>query len=72
MTQKIEIEWLDDDHDCETCGWTCARGAKVSLNGEIILHQEPMASCFGGADYSDEDTYRAILSHLGYEVESLN
>lgn len=68
----IEIKWLYDEHDCETCGWNCARGAVVHLNGEQILNLEPVAYCYNGVDYSEETIYKMILDRLGYEVKEIN
>ncbi len=65
---QIEIEWLDDSHDCETCGWSCAEGARVTINGEVALDLTPHAHCFGGDNYGRADVFERILSHLGHDV----
>lgn len=69
--KDIKIEWLEDDCDCETCGWSSASGARVSLGGKIILEKLPRASCFGCDSWYPEDIYRLILEHLGYRVINL-
>lgn len=65
---KIEIKWLDDEHDCDTCGTSWAEGAIVTIDGERALDLDPLAHCFGSDDYSREEVLRRILAHLGHEV----
>ena len=64
----LAIEWLTDDHDCETCGSSWAEGAIVRLNGEVILNMSPCAYCYDSTSYSSDQVYRAILEHLGYAI----
>lgn len=66
---NIKITRLHDDYDCEDCGYSDAYGAVVTLDGIELLRLEPVAHCFGGRDYSDEDIFREILIKLGYNVE---
>lgn len=66
---NIHIEWLDDTHDCETCGSSWAEGARVYIDGQLALDLEPCAHCYSGASYQEGDVYRRILAHLGYSVE---
>ena len=68
---RITIEWLDDvefEH-----GYPAARteGARVSLDGEVILDLQPKLTddLYEYADYSAEEVYLRILTHLGYEVD---
>lgn len=66
--KEITIEWLEDTYECEDCGMSWAEGAIVKLDGETILEMPPLAHCYGGADYSETDVYKAILVELGYGV----
>lgn len=67
---KIEIEWLDDGNDCDQCGGGYAAGARVTLDGELLLELIPRASCFGSEDDWDTDqVYARILQALGYELD---
>ena len=51
------------------CGSSWAEGYKITtLDGHEIL-LEPRASCFGVVDFEEKDALRAILDHLGYELE---
>lgn len=68
MTDVLEIKWLSDDSDCDTCGSSYADGARVTLNGEPLLELTPVASCLGGAHWSEADVYRKIIEKLGYQV----
>lgn len=65
----IHIERLEDEHHCETCGWSIASGAKISIDNREVLTLTPHAHCLGGQDYSTEDVFKAILQHLGHTVE---
>jgi len=66
---KISIEWLGDTHDCETCGPAWAEGARVYIDGLLVLDLQPSAHCYDGVSYQEGDVYRHILEHLGHTVE---
>lgn len=66
--KNIEIEWLSDERDCETCGASWAEGAVVRLNGEVVLDLSPVAACFDETSYSPEVVFGQILAMLGYSV----
>jgi hypothetical protein len=66
----IHIQWLGDFHDCETCGSTYASGARITIDGAVALEFIPVAHCFNGADYGQDDVYRALLEHLGHTVQT--
>jgi hypothetical protein len=68
---SLEIHWIYDNHECETCGSSTAEGARVLLNNEEILLLEPLAHCYDDISYSSEDVYKAILKHLGYSVKEI-
>lgn len=67
---KIEIEWLSDVHDCESCGESYATGAVVKFDGEVRLTMKPVAGCVNTTDYPDEAVYREIFAALGHELET--
>ena len=69
MADVVKIKWLWDESDCDTCGVSYAGGARVTLNGEPLLELTPVATCFGGDDWSTADVYRLIIEKLGYQVE---
>ena len=64
----VTIEWLHDEHECDTCGTSFADGAIVTLNDETILEMIPHAHCFGGCHWNSEEVYKLILEKLGYEI----
>lgn len=66
---KIEIEWLVDEYDCDTCGSNWAEGAVVKIDGELVFDLSPSAHCYAGVSYSQEDIYKKILNHLHEVVE---
>jgi hypothetical protein len=68
LTDVLEIKWLSDDSDCDTCGFNYADGAEVTLDGEPLLELTPVAACYGGAHWSEADVYRKIIEKLGYQV----
>lgn len=69
MDKTIKIEWLYDVYECEICGDSYAEGALVLLDGEVIIHEEAIAHCFGGNNVTSFEIYEKILNHLGYKVE---
>lgn len=68
----IRIEWLTDSYDCETCGGSFAEGARVYIDGAIAIEMEPVAHCFGGANFAESDVFERILRHLGHALEINN
>ena len=64
----IEIEWLEDEHECDTCVLAFAEGAMVKINGEVAFHLKPSAHCMGGDHWEREDVYKMILNRLGYST----
>lgn len=65
---KINIEWLSDSHDCETCGGSYAEGARVLIDGEQLGEVTPIARCCSIANFERDEVFKAILEHLGHQV----
>jgi len=65
----IKIDWLIDEHWCETCGGTYADGAIVWMDDGLFLELRPRAHCYDSTHYDVADVYRLILEKLGYEVK---
>lgn len=65
----IKITWLYDYYDCETCGCTSAEGARVEIDGAVVLELEPVAHCFDGVTHDRDDVYKMLLQHLGHTLE---
>lgn len=68
---KIEIEWLHDTRECETCGTSWAQGAEVFKDGIPWFLCKPIARCFDSDNWSGEDIYIKIIAKLGHEVEEI-
>jgi hypothetical protein len=68
---KIKIEWLSDEHECDTCGWTYATGAAVEFDGVPCIDLEPSAYCYDGESYDAEDVFRRIIERLGHTIEEV-
>lgn len=64
----IQIEWLSDYSDCDTCGMNYSDGARVTLDGKELLNLVPHASCYGGDHWDERTVYELILQELGYDV----
>jgi hypothetical protein len=70
--KTVKIQWLWDDHDCETCGSSYSEGALVTIKEkgkvDLTLDFSPMAHCFDSVEYSTDFVYASILNTLGYEL----
>lgn len=64
---KIEITWISDSTDCETCGSSWAEGAIVKIDGIVVLDFTPVAACYDGSSYMPEFIYQKLFSYLGHE-----
>lgn len=68
---KINIEWLWDNHECETCGLSYAEGAVVTIkypDHDEVIEMKPVAACFDGASFESDEVFKRILKELGHEV----
>ena len=65
----IRIERLEDINECDDCGTSYAYGYRVYQDGKVIVNLEPVAACFDGTRYDEEDCQKAILEALGHTVE---
>lgn len=66
---NIKITWLDDHHDCETCGSSYAEGARVEIDGVEFGDFEPFAHCFDSKSFERDEIFAAIFAHLGHTIE---
>ena len=64
----VSIRWLQDTHECDTCGTSYADGASVSVDGRPLLELVPSAHCYGGDSWDPETVFRAVLRELGHSV----
>lgn len=67
---KIKIEWLEDQCECETCGFSYATGARVYVDGVLNLDLTPCAACFDSTDHERSDVIVRTLECVGlYESD---
>jgi len=66
---KLNIDWLYDEHDCETCGGSYSIGAVVKYNNKIILDKPACAHCFSEPDIDYEQILYVLCKHLKTEVK---
>lgn len=66
---KLKIELLSDYYDCDTCGSSYSEGARVTLDGVLLLELIPVAHCFGGDNWDEREVFAKILDKLGYDLE---
>lgn len=65
---EISIDWLTDNHDCETCGSSWAEGARVRIDGQVALELIPLAHCYDGSSWDEREVFAALLAHLGHSL----
>ena len=68
MKHKVQIQWSEDTHECDTCGCSWATGAVVTVDGRVVMNKPALASCWNSIDVDVVDVYKAIIEHLGCEV----
>lgn len=66
------IQRLVDNHDCETCGWSCADGYQIYKDGILITDKSPIASCFDSVTYPFDSPYYDIFSLFKIEVKEID
>lgn len=65
---KIEIEWSEDSHDCETCGTSWASGAVVTFDGGVVIDRPALAHCYDSQHIDQEEVYKEIIEKLGHTI----
>lgn len=70
VPKKIEIEWLSDHYECETCGSSFADGARVYFDGKVVFEFVPSAYCFGSDTMTDYEVFFKVFELLGVEEAS--
>lgn len=65
---SFEIVYLQDEHDCETCGTAYASGYQIYYDGDLMVDKTPVASCLGGDEYYNDNPYKDIVDLLKEHV----
>ena len=65
---KIEIFTMTDSSDCETCGGNYDEGGYVLVDGKEAFRYEPVAACWGNANYEADDLLHKALESIGIIV----
>lgn len=65
---KVQVNMWDDEHDCETCGFSFATGGEVYIDGELVISRPPRAYCFDCDNTEAEDLIILALKEVGIEV----
>ena len=65
---KIEIFTAHDMNDCETCGTDYDEGGHVLIDGKEVFRYDPLAACWGNANYSEGDLLFLALRAIGVEI----
>lgn len=66
---KLEIEWLYDSYECDTCGISDALGAIVRLNNAVIIELIPNAHCYSSTTYDESEIYATIFNVFDIDLE---
>ena len=69
---QIKIDWLYSQQDCETCGFSGASGAIVTVDDVEVLNLRPIASCTSPRSWEVEDVFALLLQHLGHSTLQRN
>lgn len=73
---KIKYEFLYDEHECETCGYSTAQGAIIWFDEKEVYRLEPVAHCYDGETLLNKagqqcTVHEKILELLGHELEEI-
>lgn len=66
--KKIEIWTERVSSDCDTCGFNYDEGGTVFIDDVEVYRYDPVASCWGNANFSCDELLVKALLKLGIEV----
>ena len=64
-----KIEYLYDEHDCDTCGYSYAEGYKIYKDDVLVIDKSPSAYCYSSVDHPQSEAAFDILKLERIEVE---
>lgn len=65
---EYQVTYLQDTYDCETCGSSYADGYEIRKNGELVYTMKPVAHCYGGDNYTQDELVEWIVNDLGAKI----
>lgn len=65
------IVWLEDQHECETCGYSYAQGYKIYKDEKLMIDKEPLSHCYDPVNYDHSNAAFDILKLEGIEIETV-
>lgn len=63
MTHYL-IKRLYDSDNCDTCGYNSAEGYRIFVDGKLKVDKTPLAHCYEGRSYSDNELIKDLLKYL--------
>ena len=70
--KKIRIEYLHDEHKCETCGWSDAYGGRIFFDEQKVFEFIPVAGCCNDSGMFEQDLLIKAFELMGIEYEQSN
>lgn len=67
---SYKIVWLEDQHECETCGYSYAQGYKIYKDEDLMIDKTPIALCYDSLNYDHSNAALDILNLEGIQVET--
>lgn len=67
--KNYTIVWLEDEHECETCGYSYAQGYKIYKDDKLVVDKEPVASCFDSLNFDHSNAALDILKIEDVQID---
>lgn len=68
---NYKIVWLEDQHECETCGYSYAQGYKIYKDEKLVIDKTPISHCYDSLNYDQSNAAFDILNLEGIEIEAV-
>jgi hypothetical protein len=65
----FEIVFMNDHHNCETCGSSYASGYIIKKDGEVVVDKTPIAACYDDSDYNQNEAYLEVIQLAGIQID---
>lgn len=67
---SYKIVWLEDQHECETCGYSYAQGYRIYRDEKLVIDKTPISHCYDPLNYDHSNAAFDILSLEGIQIET--